>query len=96
MLLGVETEKAVETKIKSIAAAVQYYADQNDILIDGLTINPNDLSFIVLDESEIKNIDTMLAAIQGLEITKKDTLEYKISLTFRNSNHKRFICCSSG
>ncbi|MCI0501207.1 MAG: protein translocase subunit SecD [Epsilonproteobacteria bacterium] len=81
MLLGVETEKAVETKIKSIAAAVQYYADQNDILIDGLTINPNDLSFIVLDESEIKNIDTMLATIQGLEITKKDTLEYKISLT---------------
>ncbi len=81
MLLGVETEKAVETKIKSIAAAVQYYADQNDILIDGLTINPDNLSFIVLDEAEIKNIDTMLATIQGLEITKKDTLEYKISLT---------------
>jgi len=81
MLLGVQTEKAVETKMKSIAAAVQYYVDQNDILIDGLTINPDNLSFIVLDESETKNIDTMLATIQGLEITKKDTLEYKISLT---------------
>ncbi len=81
MLLGVETEKAVETKIKSIAAAVQYYADQNDILIDGLTINPDNLSFIVLDEAEIANIDSMLATIQGLEITKKDTLEYKINLT---------------
>ena len=81
MLLGVETEKAVETKIKSIAAAVQYYADQNDILMEGLTINPDNLTFIILDEAEVKNIDSMLATIQGLEITKKDTLEYKISLT---------------
>ena len=81
MLLGVETEKAVETKIKSIAGAVRYYADQNDILIEDLTINPNDLSFIVLDEAEVKNIDSMLATIQGLEIVKKDALEYKISLT---------------
>lgn len=81
MLLGVETEKAVDTKIKSIAAAVRYYADQNDILIEDLTINPDNLSFIVLDEAEIKNIDTMLATIAGLEIVKKDSLEYKISLT---------------
>lgn len=81
MLLGVESEKAIETKIKSIAGAVRYYADQNDILIEDLTINPSNLSFIVLDEAEVKNIDEMLGTIQGLEITKKDVLEYKISLT---------------
>ena len=81
MLLGVEVEKAVETKVKSIAAAVRYYADENDILIEGLTINPDHISFIVLDEEEIKNIDTMLATIPGLEITKKDSLEYTIGLT---------------
>jgi len=81
MLLGVETEKAVETKIKSIAGAVRYYADQNDILIEDLTINPTNLTFVVLDESETPNIDTMLETIQGLEIAKEDRLEYKISLT---------------
>ncbi len=81
MLLGVEVEKAIETKIKSIAGAVQYYADQNDILIDGMTINPDTLSFIVLDEAEVKNIDAMLETIQGLEITKRDSLEYQIALT---------------
>jgi len=81
MLLGVEVEKAVETKVKSIAGAVRYYADQNDILIEDLTINPDNITFVVLDASETKNIDSMLATIEGLEISIKDELEYKISLT---------------
>ena len=81
MLLGVEVEKAVTTKIKSIAASVQYFADSKDILIEDMTINEKDLSFLVLDEAEIKNIDAMLSEMKGLHIEKIDELKYDISLT---------------
>lgn len=81
MLLGVEVEKAVTTKIKSVAASVQYYADTKDILIEDMTINERDFSFLVLDEDEIKNVDTMLAEIKGLQIEKIDDLKYDITLT---------------
>lgn len=81
MLLGVETPKAVETKIKSIAATVKYFGDEKDILIEDIVINRDHLTFILLDDGEIQNLDTMLAEIKGLNIEKFDGLNYKISLT---------------
>ena len=81
LLLGVQTQKAVESKIKSIAATVQYFADDKDILIEDLTINPKNLTFILLDDSEMTNLDIMLADVKGLHIEKSSNLEYTISLT---------------
>ena len=81
MLLGVQVEKAITTKIKSVAASVQYFADTNDILIEDMTINEKDFSFIVLDDAELKNIDAMLAEIKGLHVENSDDLKYEISLT---------------
>ncbi|MGB3752239.1 MAG: protein translocase subunit SecD [Arcobacteraceae bacterium] len=81
MLLGVETQKAVEGKIKSIAATVKYYGDNEDILIEDLTIEEDQLSFMVLDSDEAPKIDTMLAEIQGLEINKGADFVYTIMLT---------------
>jgi len=81
LLLGVQTQKAVESKIKSIAATVQYFSDDKDILIEDLTINPLDLSFILLDDAEMNNLDIMLEEIKGLKIEKSDDLVYTISLT---------------
>ncbi|BFU77688.1 protein translocase subunit SecD [Arcobacter sp. 15-2] len=81
MLLGVETQKAVEGKIKSIAATVKYFTDNEDILIEDITIEEEQMSFLLLDDSESTKIDTMLAEIQGLEINKSSNLVYSISLT---------------
>ena len=81
MLLGVETQKAVEGKIKSIAATVKYYGDNEDILIEDLTIEEDQLSFILLDSDEAPKLDTMLAEIQGLEINKGADFVYTIKLT---------------
>ncbi|MCK5293211.1 MAG: protein translocase subunit SecD, partial [Arcobacteraceae bacterium] len=81
LLLGVQTQKAVESKIKSIAATVQYFADDKDILIEDLTINPMNLTFILLDDGEMTNLDVMLEDIKGLHIEKSSELEYTISLT---------------
>ena len=81
MLLGVETQKAVEGKIKSIAATVKYYTDNEDMLIEDLTIGKDQLSFILLDSDETAKLDTMLSEIKGLEINKGTDLIYTIKLT---------------
>jgi len=80
MLLGVETQKAVEGKIKSLAATVKYFTDKEDILIENLTIEPEELSFILLDGDESLKIDTMLGEIKGLDINKATDFVYTIRL----------------
>ena len=80
MLLGVKTDEAVKSKIKSIASSVKYFAEAEDILIDDLRIDENIISFSVLDSDEIPKIDKMLSKISGLKISK-DSENYKISLT---------------
>ena len=81
MLLGVETQKAVEGKIKTLAATVKYFTDNEDILIEDLTIKKDNLSFILLDSDEVSKLDTMLAEIKGLDISKGADFYYTIKLT---------------
>lgn len=81
MMLGVQTQKAVESKIKTTAATISYFADDKGILIDDLTINEKNLTFVLLDDAEEKNLDLMLKDITGLIITKSENLEYDISFT---------------
>ncbi len=80
MLLGVEVQKAVESKIKSIASTVKYYTDEEDILIEDLTIKPDSVSFVLLDPDERLKLDKMLAEIKGLDINGADNLFYTIKL----------------
>jgi len=56
MLLGVKTDEAIKSRIKSVAATVKHYADKNEILIDGLTFNNNSVKFEVLDSDEVQKI----------------------------------------
>ena len=68
MLLGVKTNEAVTSKMKSIAASVKYFTDDEDVLIDALTIRNDNVLFTVLDKDELPKIDKMLEnATQKLE-----------------------------
>ena len=69
MLLGVKTEEAVKSRIKSIAASIKHYADKNDILIDGLSFDAQHVSFEVLDEDDVKNFQEFLSKIDGANVT---------------------------
>jgi preprotein translocase subunit SecD len=80
MLLGVQTEKAVESKIKSIASSVRYLANDEDILIEDMSIDSDTITFTLYDKDEAIKIDKSLATIEGLAI-QKDELNYTISLT---------------
>ncbi|NQY22165.1 MAG: protein translocase subunit SecD [Campylobacteraceae bacterium] len=81
MLLGVNTQEAVVSKIKTIASSVKYFTDDEDIIIDDLSFNDESLSFTILDSDEEKKVDEMLATIKGLNISKSTELMYEISLT---------------
>lgn len=80
MLLGVKTEEAIKSKIKSIASSVKFYTDDNDVIIDALKIQEESVTFTLLDGDEEKNLDEMLAKIDGLQV-EKNSLNYKIILS---------------
>ncbi len=79
MLLGVKTQEALKSRIKSIAASVKHYADRNDILIDGLTFDESSVRFEVLDSDEIKAFDEFLSKIEGAKVEKNGSV---ISISF--------------
>ena len=82
MLLGVNTEEAVTSKIKTIATSIKYFADDEEVIIDGLAIGDNEVTFTVLDEDELPKVDEMLAKIPGLEVTKAGSkTDYMVGLT---------------
>ena len=65
MLLGVKTEEAVKSRIKSIAASVKHFSDREEILIDELSFDEASVNFLVLDTDEIPKIKEFLKDIEG-------------------------------
>lgn len=80
MLLGVNTHEAVSSKIKTIATSVKYFSEDEELLIDGLSIESDSVVFTVLDADEISKMDEMLKQISGLDISR-DELKYILKLT---------------
>jgi len=80
MLLGVETEEAIHSKIKSIASNVKFFTDDSSILIDSLRVREDRLSFVLLDGTEERRLDEMLKETPGLAI-EKNGLNYTVHLT---------------
>ncbi len=80
MLLGVNTDEAVSSKIKTIATSIKYFSDDEEILIDGLSIEENSVVFTVLDSDDLSKMDKMLEKIKGLKVSKKE-LAYTLTLS---------------
>jgi len=80
MLLGVDTQKAIESKIKSVASSIKYFADENDILIDELRVDEDGVSFRLLDPDDAKKMDEFLQKEPGLAV-KKEGDRYIVTLT---------------
>ncbi|WP_033915773.1 protein translocase subunit SecD [Campylobacter sputorum] len=80
MLLGVDTNETIKSKMKSIASSVNYYLTKEEILVDKFNMNEDNLYFSIIDEQEQIKIDTMLKSIKGLDI-KKGSKDYTINLT---------------
>ena len=68
MLLGVKTQEATKSRIKSIAASIKYFTQKKDILIDELNFDENEVSFIFLDSDDKKSIQDFLKEIEGANV----------------------------
>jgi len=86
MLLGVKTEEATKSRIKSIAASIKHFAERNDILIDGLTFNDTSVKFEVLDNDDIAKFDDFFKKIEGSVVSKQGSI---ISLTLTPKEIKK-------
>ena len=80
MLLGVKTEEATISRIKSIAASIKYFTNKNDILIDSLTFNNESISFILLDSDDEAQMREHFSKTDGLNIVV-DGENFSLALT---------------
>lgn len=80
MLLGVKTEEATKSRIKSITASIKHFSERNDILIDGLTFDETGVKFEVLDADEIEKIKKYLVEIEGSVVSLNNQI-VTVSLT---------------
>nr|WP_321266435.1 protein translocase subunit SecD [uncultured Sulfurimonas sp.] len=80
MLLGVKTEEATKSRIKSIAASIQHFSERKDILVDALDFDESSISFSLLDVDDVKHIKEFLKDIGGVNISV-DGESFSLSLT---------------
>ena len=80
LMLGVKTDEAIKSKIRSSASSLKYFAEDEDILIDELKITPDSFSFVLLDEDEVSKTDKLLSESGGFVINK-DGLNYQVKLS---------------
>lgn len=80
LLLGVKTEEAIKTRYSSLASGINFYALEEQILLDGLSTQEDSVSFELLDSNEKTKIDNYLKEIQGLNVSENN-LKYTITFT---------------
>jgi len=80
MLLGVKTEEATKSRIKSIAASIKHFSEREDILVDDLTFDESSISFVLLDVDDVKNMKVFLDEIDGSNVTLNGE-NFSLSLT---------------
>ncbi|EAI3156269.1 protein translocase subunit SecD, partial [Campylobacter coli] len=80
MLLGVDNQEAVKSKIKSVASSLSYSFNKENILNDGLNIHDDSLDFTLLDNADIVKTENLLKEINGLNV-QREGMHYTISFT---------------
>ena len=68
MLLGVKTEEAVKSRIKSIAASIKHFSERKDILIDSLKFD--DVSDVRIGKQIVLQLDTQDKEKAMADVTK--------------------------
>ncbi len=92
MLLGIKTEEAVVSRVKSIAASLKYILDDNEVIYDELKIDDSSIKFELLDEDEVVKVTKLitdelkgtLLQHKGLDFTL-DITPAEIELTKKNA-----------
>jgi len=68
MLLGVKTDEAVKSRIKSISASIKHYTQREDIYIENLTFDDKKITFEVLDKDDLPKLQKYISDMEGVEL----------------------------
>ena len=82
MLLGVKSEVAIESRIKSMAASVKYIFDDEEIIFDALRmVDGEKITFEVLDTDDINKAKTLLKKeLEGITLLN-DGMKFSLAMT---------------
>ncbi|KGI56362.1 protein translocase subunit SecD [Campylobacter sp. MIT 97-5078] len=80
LLLGVDSEEAVKSKIKSIASALSYEINKQNIISDDIKVGDTSIEFKLYDEGDVAKIDAILKDIVGLNVAFAN-MHYSLSLS---------------
>jgi len=80
MLLGVDTDEAIRSKVKSLASSIKYDAEDKELIVDEFKVKDNKILFEILDKDDMPKMDEILKKIEGITV-QKDKLKYRILLT---------------
>jgi len=81
MLLGIKSEVAIESRIKSMAATVKYLFDDEEIIFDDLRMTKdNKITFELLDKDDVLKATTLLKKeIEGTTLVQ-DGLKFSLAM----------------
>lgn len=80
MLLGVKTEEALISQLKSTASGIKHFTERNDILLDGLSVSNAAVTFELLDEDDAVVMDEYLKKVEGTVVHSAQG-QYSLSMT---------------
>jgi preprotein translocase subunit SecD len=82
MLLGIKSEVAIESRIKSMAATVKYIFDDEDIIFDELRmVDGEKITFELLDNDDVKKATELLKKeLEGITLSQNG-LKFSIEMT---------------
>ncbi len=80
LLLGVKTEEAVTSQLKSMASALKHFAEHNDILLDGISAEEGAVTFELMDADDAAAVDTYLKTLEGA-VVHVQSGKYTVTLT---------------
>ncbi len=81
MLLGVKTEEAIKSHVKSLAASLKYILDDEEIIFDTLKIDEESVKFELLDEEDVAKVTQLLKKeLEGVVLTQNN-LNFVMSVT---------------
>lgn len=92
MILGVKTDEAINSRVKSIASGVKNYSDKKDILIDNIHIENGEVEITLLDKDDVKNLEVFLKDIKGIIVKNSgSTVEISLSEDEKKKTHEQAI-----
>ena len=82
MLLGVKSEIAIESRIKSMAATVKYVFDDEEIIFDELAIsNGKEINFELLDKDDVVKAKALLTKELKGTVLSENGLKFNLQMT---------------